>query len=241
MSARRITLAALGAAALAACGGEKPAAGGDTAKPAATMAAADTAGFTPLFDAKMTKWRSWKSDSVIAGKWSFSDSVITKDSVQTDLVTRAPYGNFELAFDWKIGPMGNAGIFYRVTDEYDHPYWSGPEYQLRDEAMDPERKDPKLASASVYGLLAPPGGLTKPVHEWNSARIVVKGDSVQHWLNGTLVVQYDRTSADWVGKVKASKFNDYPNFGRAARGAIAIQGDHNGQLGLRNMRIRELP
>ena len=173
--------------------------------------------------------------------WTISDSVISKDSVVSDLVTRAQFGSFELEFDWKIGPMGNAGVFYRVTDEYDRPYWSGPEYQLRDEALDPERKEPKLSSASVYGLIAPSSDVTKPLGEWNSARIVVRGDSVQHWLNGQQVAAYARTSPEWLAGVKASKFNDYPGFGRAERGAIAIQGDHNGSLALRAMRIRELP
>jgi hypothetical protein len=40
--------------------------------------------------------------------------------------------------------------------------------------------------------------------------------------------------------VKASKFVDWPNYGKSARGHIAIQGDHEGTLSFRNIRIRPL-
>jgi hypothetical protein len=195
---------------------------------------------TPLVDARMTQWRGWKSDSMPAG-WTVTDSVLSKDGAVSDLSTRAQYANFELEFDWTIGPLGNAGVFYRVTDEYDHPYWSGPEYQLRDEALDPEGKDLTLASASAYGLYAPPAGVTRPLGAWNSARIVVNGNAVQHWLNGQQVVQYELSSHDWLARVKASKFGAYPGYGLARRGFISIQGDHTGSLSIRGMRIRELP
>ena len=54
-----------------------------------------------------------------------------------DIVTTDQFGNFELDVDWKIGPGGNSGIFYRGTEEYDHVYWSAPEYQLLDDAAAP--------------------------------------------------------------------------------------------------------
>jgi hypothetical protein len=41
--------------------------------------------------------------------------------------------------------------------------------------------------------------------------------------------------------MKASKFVSWPKFGRAKKGHIALQGDHNGELAFRNIRIRELP
>jgi hypothetical protein len=80
----------------------------------------------------------------------------------------------------------------------------------------------------------------KPAGEWNSSRIVVKGTHAEHWLNGQKVVEYTYFSPDWEAKVKASKFVDWPHYGRATRGFIAIQGDHSGVLSLRNIKIREL-
>jgi hypothetical protein len=69
---------------------------------------------------------------------------------------------------------------------------------------------------------------------------VARGPHVEHWLNGQKVVEYELWSPDWEAKVKASKFVDWPNYGRAKKGYIAIQGDHEGKLSLRNVRIREL-
>jgi len=56
------------------------------------------------------------------------------------------------------------------------------------------------------------------------------------------VASYDVGSADWNAAIKASKFDPqkYPNFGRAAKGYLGMQGDHPGTLELRNIRIREL-
>jgi hypothetical protein len=48
-------------------------------------------------------------------------------------------------------------------------------------------------------------------------------------------------SPDWQAKVKASKFVAYPNYGLAKKGYIGIQGDHDGTLSIRNVRIKELP
>ncbi len=74
----------------------------------------------------------------------------------------------------------------------------------------------------------------------NARLIVVNGNAVQHWLNGQKLLEYELGSPDWEAKVKASKFNEYPNYGLAKRGYIAIQGDHDGTLAIRNVRIREL-
>ena len=57
---------------------------------------------------------------------------------------------------------------------------------------------------------------------------------------GLIEESYASGSPDWVAKVKASKFVAYPNYGKAAKGYISIQGDHEGELSLRNIRIREI-
>ena len=64
---------------------------------------------------------------------------------------------------------------------------------------------------------------------------------MEHWLNGQKVVEYELWSPDWEAKVKASKFGEWPHYGRATTGHLGIQGDHDGELSIRNMRIRALP
>ena len=80
----------------------------------------------------------------------------------------------------------------------------------------------------------------KAADQWNSTRIIVCGTHVEHWMNGHKLLEYDFGTPDWVARVKQSKFSAWPNYGRAARGYIGIQGDHAGTLALRNIRIRVL-
>jgi hypothetical protein len=172
--------------------------------------------------------------------WRIVDGVLTKTGSVEDIVTKDQFGNFQLALDWKLSPGGNSGVFYRGTEEYDHIYWSAPEYQLLDDAGHPDGKSRLTSAGADYALYPSPLGVVKPADQWNSTLIVVNGNSVQHWLNGQKLLEYELGSADWAEKVKASKFSAYPNYGKAAKGYIAIQGDHDGTLSIRNVRIREI-
>ncbi len=194
-----------------------------------------------LFDGKsLAAWRGWTPVNPPQG-WRVVDGILTKEGRVDDIVTREQFGNFELELEWKIGKGANSGIFYRGTREYDHIYWSAPEYQLLDDANAPDGRSRLTSAAAAYGLYAAPAGIVKPFGEWNTTRIVVNGTRVEHWLNGQKVVEYELGSPDWTAKVAASKFSAYPNYGRATRGLIGIQGDHTGTLALRHIRIRELP
>jgi hypothetical protein len=210
---------------------------------AAVDAATSTAqgsGWRMLFDGKTTNgWRGYDSEQVPAA-WKVVDGVLTKEVSTGDIMTKDQFADFELELDWKLGPAGNAGIFYRATHEYDHVYWSGPEYQLLDDAAAPDGQNRLTSAGAAYALYPPPAGVVKPANEWNSTRIIVKGAHVEHWLNGKKLLEYELWSPDWLAKVKASKFSEWPNYGKAKKGYIAIQGDHNGTLWLRNIRIREL-
>jgi hypothetical protein len=197
-------------------------------------------GWRMLFDGKsLDAWRGYKTDKVPDG-WRIDNGVLTKDKPVADIVTRDQFGDFELELEWKIGEAGNAGIFYRGTEEYEHIYWSAPEYQLLDDIKGADNKSRLTSAGAAYAILASPAGHLKPVGEWNRARIVAKGPHVEHWLNGVKLLEYELGSPDWEAKVKASKFRDWPNYGRAKRGHIALQGDHEGTLAFRNIRIREL-
>jgi hypothetical protein len=202
---------------------------------------ASAGGWRPLFDGRHTNaWRGWTSTDFPAG-WHVASGTLSKEGSVDDLVTRNEFANFELELEWKIGKGGNSGVFYRGTREYDHIYWSGPEYQLLDDANHPDGKNPLTSAASAYGLYAPPAGVVKPFGEWNKSRLVVNGAHVEHWLNGRKVVEYELWSPEWTAKVAASKISKYPDYGLAKKGYIGIQGDHDGTLELRNIRIRELP
>jgi hypothetical protein len=212
-----------------------------SAEAAGAQAAAPAGKWRMLFDGMMNdSFRGWRSDGMPEG-WHVVDGTLAKEGSVDDLVTREQFRNFELELEWKIGKAGNSGIFYRGTREYDHIYWSAPEYQLLDDENAPDGRSRLTAAGSAYALYAAPAGVVKPFGEWNTARIVVAGTHVEHWMNGQLVVAYDLESPDWKAKVAASKFSKYPNYGLAKQGLIGIQGDHSGSLALRRIRIRELP
>ena len=194
----------------------------------------------PLFDGRSTAgWRGFKSETVPPG-WRVVDGALSKDGPVPDIVSKEQFGDFEFELDWKIGAAGNSGIFYRGTEEYDRIYWSAPEYQLLDDVQGEDNKSRLTCAGSAYGLYPSPAGHLKPVGEWNRTRIVARGAHVEHWLNGTKLLEYELRSADWEAKVAASKFGKWPNYGRAARGHVAMQGDHAGTLAFRDIRIREL-
>jgi len=216
-------------------------AGGAASAQGAPPKAKPAAKWHTLFDGKMLDtFRGWRSEGMPEG-WHVVDGTLAKEGAVDDLVTKEQFGNFELEIDWKIGKEGNSGVFYRATREYDHIYWSGPEYQLLDDANAPDGRSRLTAAGAAYGLYGPPAGVVKPFGEWNKTRIIVIGNHVEHWLNGQKVVEYDFGSPDWKAKVAASKFSKYPNYGLAKKGYIGIQGDHPGSLELRHIRIRELP
>jgi 3-keto-disaccharide hydrolase len=213
---------------------------GATALIAAEPASNSTGAWRSLLQAdRAPDWRGWKAPGLPAG-WHIAAGVLSKEGAVDDLVTGQTFGNFELELEWKIGKAGNSGIFYRGTREYDHIYWSAPEYQLLDDANTEDGKSRLTAAGSDFALYAAPAGVVHPYNHWNKSRLLVQGNHVEHWLNGRKIVEYELKSADWKARVAASKFAAYPNYGLAASGLIGLQGDHPGALAIRNIRIREL-
>lgn len=195
------------------------------------------AGWQLLFDGHSTSaWRGYKSDTMPSG-WRAEAGTLTKSGSTGDIVSRAEYGDFDLRLEWKLEKGGNAGIFYHGTEEYPKIYWTAPEYQLLDDANAPDGQSRLTSAGAAYGLYPSTAGIVHPAGEWNTTRIVVKGRHVEHWLNGTKLLEYTLQSPDWVAKVAASKFSKWPHYGLSDRGHLAIQGDHDGALSLRNIRI----
>ena len=195
-------------------------------------------GWRPLFDGKtLDGWRGYKSAGVPDG-WTVVDGMMTKDAPVSDIMTKEQFGDFELVWEWKIARGGNSGLLYRGTEEYDHIYWTAPEYQLLDDAFAGDGKNRLTSAASAYGLYPFPARIVKAAGEWNTSRLVVRGAHVEHWLNG-VGIEYELWSPEWTAKVAQTKFKDWPNYGLMKRGFITFQGDHPGNLSLRNIRIRE--
>ncbi len=171
--------------------------------------------------------------------WEFADGVLHAKGGGVDLKTREEYGDFDLRFDWKISPKGNSGVMYRVSQESDPAYYTGPEYQVIDDVGNEDAISPETSSASIYALYAPNKPMAKPAGEWNEGRIVVKDNHVEHYLNGEKVAESDLGSDDWNQRVAKSKFDQWKQFGKHARGHIDLQ-DHGNEVWYRNVRIKDL-
>ncbi len=197
-------------------------------------------GFHLLFDGVTTNgWRGYRSPVMPSG-WQVVDGCLTRVSETTDIITTGEYENFDLRLQWKIPPGGNSGVMYHVTEQGEATYESGPEMQVLDDAGHPDGRNRLTSAGSDYGLYAAPAGIVNPAGQWNDYRIVVRGPHVEHWMNGVKVVEYELWSEDWQNRVHASKFAQWPIYGLAHRGHIALQGDHPGAVCYRSIRIKVL-
>jgi hypothetical protein len=197
-------------------------------------------GFKLLFDGTSTNgWRGYRSPTMPSG-WQAVNGSLTRVSETSDIISVDEYENFDLRLQWKIPPGGNSGVMYHVTEQGDATYTSGPEMQVLDDAGHPDGRNRLTSAGSDYGLYAAPAGIVNPAGQWNDFRIVVRGAHVEHWMNGVKVVEYELWSPDWQQRVHASKFAQWPEYGMAHRGHIALQGDHPGAVEYRSIRIRVL-
>ena len=226
----RLVTSALGLACTVACAQSSP----------MNATPSPQSGWRPLFDGRTTAgWRGFRQDSMPAG-WRVVDGALTRVAEAGDIVTMEQFANFELELEWAVAPGGNSGIMFRVTEDSDATYKSGPEMQVLDDATHRDGQSRLTAAGANYGLHAAPAGVVKPAGQWNAVRLVVNGAHVEHWLNGTKVVEYELWSPEWEAQVAATKFAQWPGYGRARAGHIALQ-DHGDRVSYRNIRIRVLP
>ncbi|MEM8890033.1 MAG: DUF1080 domain-containing protein [Bacteroidota bacterium] len=195
-----------------------------------------------LFDgSSLDAWRNFKTDT-LSHLWKIEDGTLTLSGKGGgDIVTRNSYESFELELEWKISPNGNSGIFFHVSeaDSLGKVYHSGPEIQILDNDGHPDGKIPMHRAGDNYDLQACSEETVKPVGEWNQVKVVVDNGKVEQWLNGSLVVSYTLNSPEWEEQYQKSKFTQWPAYGRAGKGHIALQ-DHGDPVWFRNIRIKTL-
>ncbi len=202
-------------------------------------------GWKTLFDGQSLKgWRVYQNKSSDA--WSVKDGTIyckgkSSDSKMksADLITVDQYDNFILTFDWKIAPKGNSGVLYLVTEEYPESYHSGPEYQLIDDENYPDKLEDWQKTGANYAMNVPTSHPANPVGSWNHSMILVNKKHVEHWLNNKKVVGYMIKSDAWEKNKAEGKWKDYPGYGMAKKGFIALQ-NHGDEAWFKNIKIRPL-
>ena len=196
--------------------------------------------WTVLFDGKTVKGLRGYKQSGFPDSWEVVDGTLkTVPGHGVDLISEEVYKNFELELEWKVPKGGNSGIFYFATEEGNYIWQSAPEMQVVDDEKHTDGKNTLTSAGALYALIAPSTNVVKPVGEFNQVRIKVKNNHVEHWLNGTKIVEYVYGSDMMWDLVAKSKFNKMPLFAKASEGHIGLQGDH-GLIWYRNIRIRRL-
>ena len=217
-------------------------------------------GWKLLFDGKtFNGWRGLGRDHVPTGLWIIENGLIKKVDTGDlnklpdgrpveggDLMTVDKFENFELTFEWKLNKAGNSGLKYNVSEEMSQKFGSqysalGFEYQVLDDGDESYKGvlKPSQFTGSLYDLIPSKNVSLKPLGEFNSSRIVVNGQHVEHWLNGIKVVEYEFGSKELEDAYKVSKFNKIPGFIDKRKAHIVLQ-NHNDESWFRDIKIREL-
>ena len=194
-----------------------------------------------LFDGmKVNGLKGYNQTGFPTEDWTIVDGELkTIPGHGVDLISEDIYKDFELELEWKISAGGNSGIFYFATEEGDYIWQSAPEMQILDDVTHTKGKSTLTSAGSLYDLIAASESIVKPIGEFNKVRIKVKDNNVEHWLNGTKVVEYIYQSDHMKELIANSKFKTMPLFSKAKEGRIGLQGDH-GEIWYRNIRIRKL-
>ena len=211
-----------------------------------TLAGPETSeGGRLLWDGKSADgWRSAAGEAFPEKGWAMADGVLTvlpKNAKGTggDIITKAVYTNFILTAEFRLTAAANSGIKYF----FDPKVHGGTalEYQVLDAAHPDAAKGigGNRKVASLYDVMPAVDAKPKPLGEWNSAMIVCKGNTVEHWLNGEKVLAFERGSEAFRAAVAKSKFSKYPSWGEQAAGHILLQ-DHQDSVSYRNIKINVL-
>src|SRR5262249_44272934 len=164
---------------------------------------------------------NWKVEGGVIARADKGGGLTCKDKKVPD--------DFELRFDWKVAKGSNSGVYYR-PGQY--------EYQVLDNANHRDGKNPRTSAASLYFCMAPSKDVTRPVGEWNTARIVCKGTLIQHWLNGVQVIDFDYDDPKWAKEVEPLRKRGAD---LRSRGASLHLQDHGDPVWYRSIKLRIIP
>jgi hypothetical protein len=180
------------------------------ASPALTpTVTAQAGGWTTLFDGSSLK--GW--NTVGDANWEVVDGVVQANRGTGFLVTPAPYGDFQLTFDFWVSDDANSGAFIRCQDPTSITATNSYEVNIYD-----KRPDPSYRTGGIVDV-AKPASMVNTGGKWNSYDITARGTKLTVILNGMKMVDVDD-----------KKF---------ARGPIALQYGA-GTVKFRNVRIRTL-
>jgi len=153
----------------------------------------------------------------------------------TNLYTKEEYGDFSFKFDFKLTKGANNGVGIRTPLTGDAAY-EGMEIQILDDDADVYKDlKPYQYHGSVYGIMAAKRGHLKPLGEWNTQEIRVKGNQIEVTLNGTKILSGDLAQASKQGPLDSK---EHPGLKRV-KGHIGFLG-HGTEVFFKNIRVKRL-
>ena len=215
-------------------------------------------GFTSLFDGNIATFRNQfvnyirgqDNNTNLEATWSLdatTQAVTITNNNTADIRSKTKYRDFDLRMVYKN--TGNQGFYYRFSTVAPSAYESGVELAIDNNATPAE--GPKSSAGAAYDMWAPSSYTYKAYNtaeaSWNELRVVVKKDSVEHWMNGTKVVGFRYHSTAWWSAYENSKWKGVATYsmkvagdrggGYIDEGYIGFQGSHGGKWYIRNLRI----
>lgn len=198
-----------------------------------------------LFDGKtLAGWRNFNSDTLQG--WTVENGCLvalgTGGDHAFDIICTDTFSHFELVVEWKVDPQANSGIFYYAQEMpgVKAIYEIAPEYQLIDEAGWEGTLKEWQKTGAAYAMYVPTVSKSlKPQGEFNSTRIVAKNGHIEHWLNGTKLLEYQMWSEDWAAKKASGKWDNAPLYGTTHSGHIGLQ-DHGNRTYFKTVKIKRL-
>lgn len=152
-----------------------------------------------------------------------------------NLYTKDEYKDFVFRFDFMLTEAANNGLGIRTPLEGDAAY-QGMELQILDNEH-PVYKDlaPYQYHGSVYGVIPSKRGFLKPVGEWNSQEVYIKGNDIKITLNGEVILEGNIAEASKNGT--ADK-NNHPGL-KNEKGHIGFLG-HGSLVKFKDIRVKEI-
>jgi hypothetical protein len=154
----------------------------------------------------------------------------------TNLFTKDEYADFELRLEFQLTAGANNGLALRAPVEGD-PAYAGFEAQVLDNTAEKYKglKDWQY-HGSLYGVAAATATALRPVGEWNSQTVTMKGKRVTIELNGVTILDVDLDKVAPDGKT----VSDHKVEGLTrTKGHIGFCG-HGDRVAFRNVRMKKM-
>lgn len=144
---------------------------------------------------QISEWEKAQGYELLLGQ----TDTIPFDGKNENIITAGSAQYMELKFEFKIAPQSEGGVRYHLNDEEEAPLI----FQIIDNELlnEVEQKGPQslasLKDRQASENLCVPGRHRdfRGLDAWNTGRIIMTKDQIEHWMNGYKMVEVDAPDA----------------------------------------------